>query len=109
DVAGTARRALAEFDRLGARPFVDRARRVLRAAGDRPPARARSAAGELSERELQVIRLVAVGLSNTEIAQRLFISQRTVTTHLQHVYRRLGLQSRTALARWVLERGPGPR
>ena len=106
DVVATARRSLADFDRLGARPFADRARRVLRAAGERPPARVRSETGELSERELQVVGLVAAGLSNTEIAERLFISQRTVTTHLQHVYRRLGLQSRTALTRWVLERGP---
>ena len=109
DVTATARRSLADFDRLGARPFADRARRVLRAAGERAPARARLTTGELSERELQVVRLVAAGLSNTEIGERLFISQRTVTTHLQHVYRRLGLQSRTALTRWVLERGPGPR
>ncbi|HEY5881772.1 MAG TPA: LuxR C-terminal-related transcriptional regulator, partial [Nakamurella sp.] len=107
DVTATARRSLADFDRLGARPFADRARRLLRAAGERPPARARLATGELSERELQVVGLVAAGLSNIEIAERLFISQRTVTTHLQHVYRRLGLQSRTALTRWVLERGPG--
>jgi DNA-binding CsgD family transcriptional regulator len=105
DAAEATRRSLATFDRLGARPFADRARRLLRALGERPAATPRAATGELSERELQVVRLVAAGLSNAEIAGRLFISPRTVTTHLQHVYGRLGLPSRTALTRWVLERG----
>jgi len=105
DAAQAAHRSLAAFDRLGARPLADRARRLLRALGERPAAPPRTATGELSERELQVVRLVAAGLSNAEIAGRLFISPRTVTTHLQHVYARLGLLSRTALTRWVLERG----
>jgi DNA-binding CsgD family transcriptional regulator len=105
DAVEAARPSLATFDRLGARPLADRARRLLRALGERPAAPPRAPAGELSERELQVVRLVAAGLSNTEIAGRLFISPRTVTTHLQHVYARLGLRSRTALTRWVLERG----
>jgi DNA-binding CsgD family transcriptional regulator len=105
DAIEAANRSLVTFDRLGARPFADRARRLLRALGERPPAAPRATTGELSERELQVVRLVAAGLSNAEIAGRLFISPRTVTTHLQHVYTRLGLPSRTALTRWVLERG----
>jgi len=105
EAAEAARGALAVFDRLGARPLADRARRLLRGLGERPGAPPRAVAGELSERELQVVRLVAAGLSNAEIAARLFISPRTVTTHLQHVYARLGLPSRTALTRWVLERG----
>jgi DNA-binding CsgD family transcriptional regulator len=105
EAAKAARGALAVFDRLGARPLADRARRLLRGLGERPGAPPRAGAGELSERELQVARLVAAGLSNAEIAARLFISPRTVTTHLQHVYARLGLPSRTALTRWVLERG----
>ena len=105
EAAEAARGALAVFDGLGARPLGDRARRLLRGLGERPGTPPRAVASELSERELQVARLVAAGLSNAEIAGRLFISPRTVTTHLQHVYARLGLPSRTALARWVLERG----
>jgi DNA-binding NarL/FixJ family response regulator len=105
--AGEARKALASFDRLGARPLADRARRLLRDLGERSiPYRA--VTGELSDRELQVVRLVAAGLSNNEIANRLYISPRTVTTHLQHIYQRLGLASRTGLIRWALDHGLAP-
>lgn len=92
---------------LGAQPQVDRAKRLLRRLGQRPlaPARHRRA-GSLSPREEQVARLVATGLSNPEIAQRLYLSPRTVTTHLQNMYNRLELRSRTALTRYVLEELP---
>jgi DNA-binding CsgD family transcriptional regulator/tetratricopeptide (TPR) repeat protein len=105
EAAAEARRALINFDRLGARPVADRARRLLRDLGERLRPPPRVVTGDLSDRELQVVRLVAEGLSNNEIADRLFISPRTVTTHLQHVYQRLGLASRTALTRWALDRG----
>ena len=49
--------------------------------------------------------LVAQGLSNAEVAARLFISQRTVTTHLERIYRRLGISSRAELSRYVTD-GP---
>ena len=95
------------LDRLGARPQADRARALLRALGERPaPSIERGRFRELSGREEQVARLVAEGLSNAEVAARLFISPRTVTTHLQNIYGRLGLGSRTALARYVMERLP---
>ena len=51
-------------------------------------------------------RLVAQGLSNAEVGERLFISTRTVGAHLQHIYRRLELPSRAALIRYVLEEAP---
>jgi ATP/maltotriose-dependent transcriptional regulator MalT len=105
EAAAQARRALINFDRLGARPLADRARRVLRDLGERLRPPRRVVTGDLSDRELQVVRLVADGFSNNEIADRLYISPRTVTTHLQHVYQRLGLASRTALIRWALDRG----
>jgi DNA-binding CsgD family transcriptional regulator len=93
------------FDRLGARPAADRARQLLRRFGVRPAAAPRGRRpDELSPREAEIAQLVAEGLSNTEIAERLFISQRTVTTHLQRIYQRLGITSRTGLTRYVLER-----
>jgi DNA-binding CsgD family transcriptional regulator len=59
----------------------------------------------LSARQIEVGRLVAKGLTNAAIAERLGISHRTVTSHLDHIYGRLGIGSRAALARWIVERG----
>lgn len=59
----------------------------------------------LSARQIEVGRLVAAGLTNAAIAERLGISHRTVTSHLDHIYARLGIGSRAALARWIAERG----
>jgi non-specific serine/threonine protein kinase len=56
---------------------------------------------ELSARELEVARLVADGLSNPAIAAALFVSVATVKTHVSHILAKLGLDSRTQLARWV--------
>ena len=59
----------------------------------------------LSARQLQVSQLVADGLTNAEVAGRLGISPRTVTSHLDHIYGRLNISSRAALTRWIVERG----
>jgi DNA-binding NarL/FixJ family response regulator len=62
--------------------------------------------GPLSPREREVAELVAAGLTNSEIADRLTLSVRTVTSHLDHIYTRLGINGRAALARYVLQDGP---
>lgn len=95
----TATTCLATFQGVGAQPWIDRSRRLLRTLGVRPAARA--AHGTLSARETDVARLVAEGLSNSQIAARLFLSVRTVETHLHRIYTRLKINSRVALARWV--------
>lgn len=59
--------------------------------------------GGLSERELDVLRLVAQGMSDAEVAERLFISRRTVSGHLQSIYNKLGLGSRTAAVAFAFE------
>jgi DNA-binding CsgD family transcriptional regulator len=59
----------------------------------------------LSARQLEVSRLVADGMTNAAIGEQLGISTRTVTSHLDHIYVRLEINSRAALTRWIVERG----
>lgn len=56
----------------------------------------------LTKREMEVARLTATGLTNAEIAERLYISERTVATHLERMYRKLNIRSRAALAHYIL-------
>ncbi len=60
---------------------------------------------DLSERELEVLRLIALGHTNNEIAERLFLSVRTVESHRSHIQQKLGLTTRSELVRYALERG----
>ena len=78
---------------------------VLEAAGQaRPRVHDLRPAG-LSDREIEVLRLVATGFSNPEIATRLVISPRTAEHHVQHIYRKLGVRSRPAVAFFAMEHG----
>jgi DNA-binding NarL/FixJ family response regulator len=62
-----------------------------------------SAPGGLTRREAEIAMLLAEGLSNRQIAERLVISQRTAETHVNNILGKLGLTSRTGVARWVAE------
>jgi DNA-binding NarL/FixJ family response regulator len=59
----------------------------------------------LSAREVEVLRLVATGLTNAEVAEKLFLSSRTVDWHLGSIYRKLGSHSRTEATRFAVEHG----
>ncbi|KMS90514.1 hypothetical protein ACZ91_14980 [Streptomyces regensis] len=86
------------FQKLGAVPWAARAERELRAAGEatRTAADARGVA-TLTPQELEIARLAASGLSNKQIAERLYVSPRTVSTHLYQIFPKLGITRRAAL------------
>ena len=86
------------FDALGASAWAERARQELRAGGVPSPRRDPGVADRLTSSELRVARLAAQGLSNREIGERLYVSPRTVSTHLQRMFPKLGVTSRGELA-----------
>jgi DNA-binding CsgD family transcriptional regulator len=84
------------FDRLGATPWADRANGELRATGI-TVARSDTGLASLTPQQRQIALLAAAGHTNKEIAARLFLSPRTVSTHLYQVFPKLGITSRAAL------------
>jgi DNA-binding CsgD family transcriptional regulator len=94
---GVLRAARDTFDALGCRPWGEQARRELRASGERSRRRVPEARDQLTAQELQIAQLAAAGLSNREIGQRLFLSHRTISTHLYRIFPKLGITSRAEL------------
>jgi DNA-binding CsgD family transcriptional regulator/tetratricopeptide (TPR) repeat protein len=92
------------FDALGVRPWSERARQELRATGERTRQREPSTIDALTPQELHIARLAADGLTNREIGKRLFMSHRTVGSHLYRTFPKLGITSRAELARAILAR-----
>ncbi len=101
------------FDQLGSRPWAQRAREELRAAGEHSSSPVAQVWDDLSPQEAQIASMVAEGLSNREIGDRLFISHRTVGSHLYRMFPKLGITSRVDLLRMAAGRagsgGGGPR
>ena len=91
--------AAAEFDEMGSPGWADEARSELARLGGRR----RQSPDELTPTEQQVVELAADGLANKEIASALFITVRTVEEHLKNAYAKLGIRSRTQLARRLSE------
>jgi DNA-binding CsgD family transcriptional regulator len=96
-----ARVALESFRKLGASQETDRTAALLRRL--QTPERTRETLSGLTHRELEVLRLVAKGLTDGQVAERLYISPRTVSQHLRSVYKKLGVPSRAAAARRAVE------
>jgi LuxR family transcriptional regulator, maltose regulon positive regulatory protein len=105
------RAALAAFTRLGAAAGAARAARLLEAPDAAPGAPGGAAPSgvelPLSDRELEVLKLVANGLSNAEIAQRLFLSAHTVKRHVANILGKLELPTRAAAAAFAVRSGLG--
>jgi DNA-binding CsgD family transcriptional regulator len=85
------------FAELGAIPELRDLESLLQPGGPTP--------GGLSEREIQVLRLVAAGMTNHAIATHLYISERTVHRHVSNIFAKIGVNSRTAAAAYAVQRG----
>ncbi|MEV4133326.1 AAA family ATPase [Dactylosporangium sp. NPDC049742] len=92
------RAARAAFEAVGARAWAQRADQELRATGERGWQPTLHPRDRLSPQETQIAELAALGLSNREIGQRLFLSHRTVSSHLYRIFPKLGVASRGQLA-----------
>jgi ATP/maltotriose-dependent transcriptional regulator MalT len=100
-------------DHEGRRLDVEAARRLfkqlnaeccLARIGEQPKQPTREAVGSLSEREAQVLRLIASGKTNRAIAEELFISEKTVARHVSNIFDKLGVSSRSAATAWAYQR-----
>jgi DNA-binding CsgD family transcriptional regulator len=91
------REAIELFDALGATRWSDRARQELRATGERIGPRTPEARDRLTAQELQIAQLAADGLTNREIGERLFLSHRTIGSHLYRIFPKLEITSRAQL------------
>ena len=91
------RAALAAFERLGATRDAAKARMLLEGRGDLP--------GGLTEREAEVLRLIAAGKSNRQVAVELVISEHTVARHVQNIFMKLNVSSRSAATAFAFEHG----
>jgi DNA-binding CsgD family transcriptional regulator len=89
--------ALATFERLRARPWISRAASELRATGQTKPRHPGYQTKPLTPQELTIATLAASGLTNKEIAERLYLSHRTVGGHLHRAFPKLGITTRSAL------------
>jgi len=85
------------FQQLGAAPDVARVETLSRAGAGRPP-------GGLTAREVEVLRLVAAGKTNREIAKTLVLSDHTVRRHLQNIFNKIGVSSRSAATAFAFQR-----
>ncbi|GAA1276604.1 LuxR family transcriptional regulator [Sphaerisporangium rubeum] len=98
------RAARETFDALGAVPWSERARRQLRSSGERSEQRPIGARDMLTAQEFQIVQMVAEGMTNREIGQRLYVSHRTIGAHLYRIFPKLGITSRAELGAILSDR-----
>ena len=108
DARSPLREARDRFDAVGAGPWAQRAREELRASGESSRRAAAYARDRLTPQELQIAAMAARGMTNREIGQHLYLSHRTVGSHLYRVFPKLDITSRSQLAE-ALETAAGPR
>jgi DNA-binding CsgD family transcriptional regulator len=101
------REAARSFEALGLLRFAERARRELRASGEAPRRRVPEAWAQLTPQELQIAQLAAEGLANREIGERLYLSHRTVGSHLYRLFPKLGVTTRAQLRNALGPTSPG--
>ena len=106
--AAEARAALAVFEDLGAGRGADAAAALLRTLGVKAARSGPRNIGRLTQREQEVLALLGEGLSNPEIAERLFVSRKTVEHHVAHVLAKLGLRGRAEAAALAVRMSSGP-
>jgi DNA-binding CsgD family transcriptional regulator len=94
---GHLRAARETFDALGTIPWSERARQELRASGETSRRRTPHARDQLTPQELQIAQMAAEGLTNREIGERLYLSHRTVSSHLHRIFPKLGITARSSL------------
>jgi non-specific serine/threonine protein kinase len=109
----TGRQARAALGRKGDGVWNDgqkmtTARAIEYALGGMADSRPAADVGPLSRREREVVGMVAAGMTNRQIAERLFIAERTAEGHVERIRNKLGFRSRTEVATWAVERGLGP-
>jgi DNA-binding CsgD family transcriptional regulator len=97
DSRGYLRAARDTFDALGTIPWGDRARQELRASGETSRRRNPDVRDQLTPQELQIAQMAAEGLTNREIGHKLYLSHRTISSHLHRIFPKLGVTSRSAL------------
>jgi DNA-binding NarL/FixJ family response regulator len=96
--------ALAEFEQLGAELYAERTRGELGRISGRSPS-----SGGLTPTEQRIAQLVAEGRSNKEVAAVMFVTAKTVETNLSRIYAKLGIHSRTELARRIAGGNPATK
>jgi DNA-binding CsgD family transcriptional regulator len=100
DAVDVASRSFTELQALGATREADQAAALMRTLGAKPRSGPRTA-GDLTTREVEVLRLLGEGRTNAEIAARLFISPKTVEHHVARIYRKLGVRRRSEAAAYA--------